>query len=186
MDIFYPEGYEIGEVNPDPDDILENDRVLIWIGPKKFAAKTPAIKMVVEADSFFSNLQTYSLLIGLLVLGASLLIVFYRLRIANKRKEKSKHVPSAIFEIESNVDKIIKILQESGGYSHQSTLAEKLGLSKSKVSETLSDMEKKGLIKRQKRGREKIVILLKQENGKKYNLVLEISHVNLKFLAKFS
>jgi|Deesub1362A_J573_1020465.scaffolds.fasta_scaffold02895_8 DNA-binding transcriptional ArsR family regulator len=166
LDIFYPKGYKIVEVNPDPDDIVENDRLLIWIGPKKFAVKTPAIKMVRETNSFFSNLQTYSLLIGLLVLGASILVVFYRFRISNKGKENFKHVPSATFEIESNVDKIVKILQESGGYSRQSILAEKLGLSKSKVSETLSDMERKGLIRRQKKGREKIVILLKKENGK--------------------
>jgi uncharacterized membrane protein len=167
LDIFYPEGYTIVEIDPAPTYIKETERLLIWIGPKKFEVNTPSIKMVRKTSSFFYYLQTYGLVIGMLALGASLLIVFYKFRTANRKEEKFEQVSSVIFEIESDMDKIIKILKEKGGFSRQSTLVEKLGLSKSKVSEILSNMERKGLIRRQKKGREKIVILLKQENGKK-------------------
>jgi len=166
LDIFYPKGYTIVEIDPAPTYIKETESLLIWIGPKKFEVNTPAIKMR-KTNSFFYYLQTYGLVISMLALGASLLIIFYRFRTANRKKEKIEQIPSVTFEIESEIDKIIKILKENGGFSRQSTLVEKLGLSKSKVSETLSDMERKGLIRRQKKGREKIVILLKQENGKK-------------------
>jgi DNA-binding MarR family transcriptional regulator len=167
LDIFYPEGYTVVEVSPAPTYIKKTDRLLVWIGPKKFEAKTPTIKMIRETNSFFYYLQTYGLVISMLALSASLLIVFYRFRTTNRKEEKFEQISSVTFEIESDIDKIIKILKENGGFSRQSTLVEKLGLSKSKVSETLSDMERKGLIRRQKKGREKIVILVKNENGKK-------------------
>lgn len=166
LNICYPEGYSVADVEPDPDNIRDKDRVLIWIGPKAFVSGTPVIALTMETSSFFDNLQTYGLVIGLVVLGASFFAVFYRFRREKKREEKLKHIPLAILEVESEEDKIIKLLQGSGGYSGQSAIAEKLGMSKSKASETLSNMEKKGLIKRQKKGREKIVVLLEQQNDR--------------------
>lgn len=165
LNICYPEDYSIAEVEPDPDHIRNQDRMLIWIGPKAFVTRTPAITLIMETTSFFDNLQTYGLIIGLVALGASFFAVFYRFRKEKKRTEELKHIPLAILEAENEEDKIIKLLQASGGYLRQSLIAEKLGFSKSKVSETLSNMEKKGLIKRQKKGREKIVVLIAQKNN---------------------
>ena len=166
LNIRYPEGYIVANVAPNPDYIQNQDGMLIWIGPRVFATGTPTIMLTLETTSFFDDLQRYGLVIGLVALGASLFAVFYRFRTEKKRKEEMKHIPLAILEAESEEDKIIQLLQAGGGYLRQSAIAEKLGFSKSKVSETLSDMEKKGLIKRQKKGREKIVILIVQENNK--------------------
>ena len=166
LNIRYPEGYSVADVEPDPDHIRNQDRMLIWTGSKVFATGTPAIRLTLETTSVFDDLRTYALVISLVALGASSFAFFYRFRIQKKRKEELKHVPLAILEAESEEDKIIKLLQASGGYLRQSAIAEKLRLSKSKVSETLSNMEKKGSIRRQKKGREKIVILIVQENNK--------------------
>jgi len=166
LNIRYPEGYSVVDVEPDPDHIRNQDQMLIWIGPKAFATGTPAITLTLETTSVSDDLRTYALVISIVALGAGSFAVFYRFRIQKKRKEELKHVPLAILEGESEEDKIIKLLQAGGGYLRQSAVAEKLHLSKSKVSETLSDMEKKGSIKRQKKGREKIVILIVQEDNK--------------------
>lgn len=166
LNIHYPEGYTVSHVEPDPDYVSDKDRIVIWIGPKDFATGTPAITLTRETSNFFQDLQTYGLVIGLVVLGASFFALFYRFRIRKRRIEEREYIPSPIWEVESEEDKIVKLLQASGGYLRQSMIAEKLGFSKSRASEILSAMEKKGLIKRQKKGREKIVILASQRNNK--------------------
>ncbi len=69
-------------------------------------------------------------------------------------------------ETETEEDKIVNLLQTKGSYQRQSIIVKELGFSKSKTSEILSNMEEKGLIERHKKGREKLVVLLKQQNDK--------------------
>ncbi|MDH5689948.1 MAG: hypothetical protein OEY81_00775 [Candidatus Bathyarchaeota archaeon] len=52
------------------------------------------------------------------------------------------------------------MLKETGGNMLRSAITEKCGFSKSKTSELLKSMEKRRVIKRKKKGREKTVKLI--------------------------
>jgi len=51
------------------------------------------------------------------------------------------------------------VLRSNGGSAYQSTIIEQCKFSKSKTSELLSALEKKGTVRRYKKGRDKIVSL---------------------------
>jgi DNA-binding MarR family transcriptional regulator len=165
LTILYPEGYIVSYVEPDPYSIRNKYRMLIWIGPQSFASGEPAITLTRETGGFFDNLHI-GLIISFIALGVVFSTVFYMFRIKKRKQEELRRTSLSILEAESEENKILQLLQESGGYLPQSSIAKKLGLSKSKTSETLKSMEKKGLIRREKKGREKIVILLEQLNDK--------------------
>jgi len=165
LNIIYPEGYIVSYVEPDPYNIRNEDRMIIWIGQKSFASGEPTITLTKKNISFFDSLY-FGLTISFIALGVSFSAIFYRIRVKKRKQEESRRNLLSILEGESEENKILKLLRESGGYLPQSSITKKLGLSKSKASETLKSMEKKGLIKREKKGREKIVILLEQLNEK--------------------
>lgn len=58
--------------------------------------------------------------------------------------------------------KVVKLLREAGGSLYQSTITKQLGFSKSKTSGLLKNMEKQGIVRRQKKGREKLVMFTEQ------------------------
>lgn len=165
LSIQYPEGYEVVSMEPEPDFMLNQERRLIWVGPKLFATGTPVVALA-KVKGFLNDLQMYVLMIGSAT-GISIFAFFYhKFREKKKRKEILKRTPTAIFEAESEENKIVDLLQTRGGYLRQSMIVEELGFSKSRTSEILSNMEKKGLIERHKKGREKLVVLLKQQKNK--------------------
>lgn len=59
----------------------------------------------------------------------------------------------------SDVDKIKNILKSSGGKCFQNDVVSQSGLSKSKVSQIISEMEKNGAIDKQKYGKNNLIIL---------------------------
>jgi len=62
--------------------------------------------------------------------------------------------------IEDDEDNVVTLLKAAGGRLYQSTITKKCGFSKSKTSELLTSMENKGIVRRQKKGREKLVTLI--------------------------
>jgi uncharacterized membrane protein len=66
--------------------------------------------------------------------------------------------------IESEEEKILKIIRSSGGQIFQSVVTEQSRFSKAKASQLLTALEKKGVVTRYKKGRDKIVTLT--EKGK--------------------
>jgi uncharacterized membrane protein len=67
--------------------------------------------------------------------------------------------------IESDEEKIIKIIRSSGGKVRQSTITEQCRFSKAKTSQLLAALEQKGIITRYKKGRDKIVTLNERVKG---------------------
>ena len=62
-------------------------------------------------------------------------------------------------ELDSNEEQVVQLLSENGGRLWQEDVETKTGWSKSKTSEVFSAMETEGKIDRDRRGREKIVLL---------------------------
>ena len=80
-----------------------------------------------------------------------------------KRKSNTKAATTASVTatslVETDEDKIIKIIKSSGGTVHQSAITEQTRFSKAKTSQLLTALEQKGVVTRHKRGRDKIVTL---------------------------
>jgi uncharacterized membrane protein len=101
------------------------------------------------------------LIIGLIIAGiagiGSAGLWFFKFR----RKETGVIAAASQIKpmIEDDGEKVVKLLREAGGSLYQSTITKQLGFSKSKTSGLLKSMEKKGSVRRQKKGREKTVTL---------------------------
>lgn len=82
-----------------------------------------------------------------------------------RKKRKVATISSLITEMEDDEKKIINLLKSAGGQLYQSSIADRLKFSRAKTSKLLKTMEDKGKIRREQKGREKIVTL--QEKGEK-------------------
>jgi uncharacterized membrane protein len=56
----------------------------------------------------------------------------------------------------------VKLIKSSGGTLHQSAITDQFGFSKAKTSQLLAVLERKGIIRRYKKGRDKIVVLVEE------------------------
>jgi len=158
--IKYPSGYLVVAVSPVTDDTREPDRTLTWYGRRNFGAGEPTVILEKRAPTIIDILQKYALLIvGLIVIAGigSAGLWFFRFR---KREKVSGRPPEIKLGIEDDEDKVVRLLRAAGGRLYQSTITKQCGFSKSKTSELLTTMEKKGIVRRQKRGREKLVTLI--------------------------
>ena len=157
----YSSTYTAKSVVPSPDR-MDNNQTLEWYRTQDFINGKPHIVLASISSnvSSGSNLPLpFLVAIVLAVVIAISLIVFYVVR---QRKVKGKVVtpisaPSTMTGIESDEDKILKLIQSSGGSLNQSIIAEKCRFSKAKTSQLLSALEKKGVVRRYKSGRDKIV-----------------------------
>ena len=87
------------------------------------------------------------------------LLGFYAFK---KRRSNDKAAALTVPEvsvIETEEDKVLKLLKTSGGTMRQSDITERLGFSKAKTSQLLTALEGKGKLARYKKGRDKIVTL---------------------------
>ncbi len=158
--IKYPSGYVVVDVRPKPDG--ESDQMLMWYGRRNFMWGEPNVSLEERTLSVIDILQEYTLVIvGLIGLAAiaSACIWFFKFR---KKRKVDVHgrLPRVTLEIEDDEDKVVKLLKAASGRLYQSTITKKCGFSKSKTSELLTSMENKGIVRRQKKGREKLVTLI--------------------------
>ncbi len=108
------------------------------------------------------NLQIISFIIAILVVIMSLLFIKFR-----RLKVKPLGIRQAIphFDIFNDEEKIVRLLKSAGGRLLQSSIADQLKFSKSKTSSLLKMMEAKGKIRRERKGRDKVVILIGENTG---------------------
>jgi uncharacterized membrane protein len=69
-------------------------------------------------------------------------------------------------KVESDQDKILQLLQFSGGNLKQSEVCNKLRFSRAKTSLLLTEMEKNSLVKRYKKGKNKIIFSVENKEGR--------------------
>jgi len=157
----YPSGYVIVAVSPTPDDTREPDRTLTWYGRRNFGAGEPTVILEKRVPTIIDTLKEYApLIVGLIVIAGigSAGLWFFKFR---KKEKIGGFPPRVTLGIEDDEDRVIKLLRAAGGRLYQSTITEQCGFSKSKTSELLTAMEKRGIVKRGKKGREKLVTLIK-------------------------
>lgn len=143
--IEYPKEYSINNVYPEPNEKRENS--LLWYGPKILLENEPRI--ILEKKSLVNS--TNILLVGIVSILAIIIIVL----IFHLTCRKKKNSPMLL----SDQEKIINILKSSGGKCFQNYIVDQSGMSKSKISQIISEMEKTELISKQKYGKNNLIIL---------------------------
>jgi uncharacterized membrane protein len=163
-----PEYVVVGTVLPPP--ITQNDTTqsLGWLGTKDFNGGTRIVLTEKSATTgLLGTLEENIVLIAILAVIAAGSAGFYVFRHNRKKKIRGPETaePGSLPRIESDEEKAVKLIRSSGGSLHQSAITEQLGFSKAKTSQLLAVLEQKRIIRRYKRGRDKIVVLVESEKS---------------------
>jgi uncharacterized membrane protein len=167
--VFFPSTYQPQSVSPQPNGGDTGPQTLDWLGAQFFADQNPSITLAESGPSpsptpdqtASDTWPVYALGAGLVVSVTAAFSVFY----FRRRKTKPSQRFQAIADvpvIESEEEKILKAIRASGGSAYQSAITETCRFSKAKTSQLLTTLEKKGVVTRYKKGRDKIVSLTEQ------------------------
>ncbi len=168
LQISYPLNYTVISVSPTPNNQDDDLQTLEWYRTQDFMNGNPSITLNLKGqggNEVSWSQGTLIAAVSAIVIGVSLL-GFYLVR---RNKQKAKDAPSAATLAgttltESDEEKILKIIQSSRGSLNQTSIAEQCRFSKAKTSQLLTALERKGVIKRFKKGRDKIVTLTENQN----------------------
>jgi uncharacterized membrane protein len=167
LQLSYPQDFTVKSVYPPPYERQDELHALKWARTQDLAGGNTRI-ILMPAHNIISNTvprQIDFIVIALLAVGISVpLLGFY---VFKKRKSNDKSAELTMPElsvIETEEDKVLKLLKTSGGTMRQSDITERLGFSKAKTSQLLTALEGKGKLARYKKGRDKIVTLNGREN----------------------
>jgi uncharacterized membrane protein len=174
IQVTFPSNYKVQSVSPPPNQRDDSQHFLEWLGTQNFVTGNPNLTLIAfpiatspSPDQTSNSLgqQLFPIVgIGLATLTIVLFVTLYLIRRRKKRTTSPKK--DMIYEplIESEEEKILKIIRSSGGQIFQSSVTEQSRFSKAKASQLLTALEKKGIVTRYKKGRDKIVTLT--EKGK--------------------
>jgi uncharacterized membrane protein len=165
----YPAEYVVvGPVQPEPSTQNDSIQLLSWLGTADFNGSTRIVLEEKSATTGLSgSLEEDVVLIMILAAIAAGSVGFYMSRNNRKKKMRAPETPElrSLPGMESDQEKAVKLIKSSGGSLRQSTITDQLGFSKAKTSQLLAVLEHKGVIRRYKRGRDKIVVLVKESKG---------------------
>jgi len=162
IQISYPQTFSPKSVTPAPYQRDDSAKTLEWARTQDLGnGKTNIVLTATSAnDNSNQNLWQYSIIGAVIAVGATLSVVgifmFKRRKIS---PIAPKMIPVESAGVESEEDKILKLLKSSAGGMRQSAIVEQSRFSKAKTSQLLASLEKKGIITRYKKGRDKIVNL---------------------------
>ena len=165
--IIYPSEYSIQSVSPVPNERDDSGQTLGWFRTQDFINGEPNVTLKNNPPTSVDVGSQLYIIVGLIsVVIVASLIGFYVFR---RRKPNATNAvaPIAASTVETEEEKVIKIIKSSGGSMHQSDIAEQCRFSKAKTSQLLASLERKGVITRYKRGRDKIVTLKEEAAGEK-------------------
>lgn len=165
----YPSEYIVEElVSPTPSQRNDSLQILGWPGTEDFDNGGVSIILREKSVSsgFFEVLGPYAFpIVGLVVLASGFSIGFYMYRRRKQKETKIVEMPEfpSPFGVESDEEKTVKLLKSSGGSLYQSAITDRCGFSRAKTSQLLAVLEGKGIVRRYKKGRDKIVVLIEQD-----------------------
>jgi uncharacterized membrane protein len=163
--LIYPTEYSVEAVSPKPDEQDDTHQMLKWFKSKLFSTQTTNIVLTRKNSSEYLEFlkQNAVPIVSIITIVSFSLILLYLFRLQKKAESAvTKHLFPTLLEMENNEEKIIRMLKSGGGTLYQSQISEKCGFSRAKTSQLLKFMEKKGIVKRKKKGRGKIVTLVRE------------------------
>src|SRR3972149_3072867 len=164
--ITYPPTYVISSVSPTPNNQNSTLQTLEWHRTQDFINGTPNIVLqgVISSQNVGDWQQYIVIALGSVTIIAGALTGFYVFRRRNRKKKATQiNTFSDAGQMDSGEEEIIKVLRSSGGNLNQSKIAERCRFSKAKTSQLLSALEQRGVVRRYKKGRDKIVTLNEPE-----------------------
>lgn len=167
--ITYPSQYVVETIKPAPSARNDSIQTIEWLGTKDLQNGT-SIVVIRESTipSFIDTLRGNAVLIaGLLAIVAGFSVSLYMFSHNRKKKSEAleKSEPRNLPGMESDEEKTVKVIRSSGGTLYQSAIKNQFGFSKAKTSQLLGVLESKGVIRRYKKGRDKIVVLVELKRG---------------------
>jgi uncharacterized membrane protein len=174
LELVYEPPFTITSVTPTPTQRDDNLRTLDWFRTQDFVNGRPNIVLTVldtetNPDPNIIGLnsnQIFFLALGSGVIVGGSLVWLYVIR---KRKRQTKEPVDSPFveppKIETDEEKILGIVRKNGGTLPQSAITDQCRFSKAKTSQLLTALEKKEMVTRYKKGRDKIVTLAKNRKG---------------------
>ena len=163
--VFYPSNYTVESVSPQPHE--SHTQTIGWYGIADFKVGEPKI-VLIEKNAPPEPISLIDinifLALGFVALVGAITVFHYHRR---KKKVDKRAEAAKVFNIpkmESDEEKVISLLRAAGGRMYQSTIADQCGFSRSKTSKLLKAMEEKGKIRRDEKGREKVVTLIEKNS----------------------
>ena len=176
LQISFPPTYTVNSVSPLPDQQIGN-QTLHWYRTQDFISGKPSVTLTLvspKGSSSPGSLTGSSLpliqVVGAVLVTAvavSLLSFYFTRRSRGEKANASTIVPAVVDAFESDEDEVLRLLRSSGGSLNQSDIAERCRFSKAKTSQLLSALEARGVVRRYKKGRDKIVNFNEQAKGEK-------------------
>jgi uncharacterized membrane protein len=157
LQLTYSSTFSIKTVTPPPYEQNDQTKTLRWSRTQDLVSQETTI--ILSNNS--NESQQYGIIAAISAASVSLFLIgIYMFKRRNKKKQAISTIKSEdTFHVESETDKVIKILKSSGGSMLQSEITEQTRFSKAKTSQLLATLEKNGDITRYKKGRNKIVTL---------------------------
>ncbi|MBU3966391.1 MAG: transcriptional regulator [Euryarchaeota archaeon] len=163
--IQFPQGYTVEQVTPQPDMVRDG---MIWYGLRSFNTGEPNIVLLRPSISW----MLYALAVIILVAGAAIIFKIQKNKVQvtiATSGEGIETVGETLHEEAEDIaglsnmmdleDRIVALLNESGGSLYQSDIVKKLDLPKSTVSSALNGLHTKNTIQKIKKGRENLIRL---------------------------
>lgn len=166
IQLTYPQEYTPQSVYPPPYERQDSLYSLKWARTQDLSGGNVKIVLAQSGQSSGGTDAAQSSIIGLAVAGVAVpvgVVGFFVFRKLRNGNQLALEVPASS-AVESDEDKILKLLKTSGGSMRQTEITERLGYSKAKTSQLLTALEGSGVLARYKKGRDKIVTFRKGED----------------------
>jgi len=165
--VTYPAEYALSSISFRPNQGDNSTQTLHWYRTQDFLVGDQNILLAARA---LSSTEGF-LLVTVAVLGSggsTVALGFFIFKQRRKQKEKPQKLDefSSLQQVESDQEKILQLLQSSGGNLKQSEVCDKLRFSRAKTSLLLTEMEKNTLVSRCKKGKNKIVFSIENKKGR--------------------
>jgi len=160
MQVSYPEEYTVKSVYPPPLEGQGAGQVIRWPRTHDLAGEVNVVLTLGNGNVSFGGFTFgWSLIAAVVLASASVSVAGVYLFKRRKGNSKPERIHPEKPSIESEDEKVLRLLRNSGGTMRQSEVTERLGFSKAKTSQLLSALESRGSLARYKKGRDKIVVL---------------------------
>ena len=167
LQIEYPDNYVVQSAIPEPNLQDDSAHMLRWY-TQELTGNQVSVTLEIQSNGSTQNgISEQYIILGVasIIVIAALLTGFL---IVKRRKGKAKvavkEATMLAAPLETEEDKILNTLRSGGNSMRQSDITEQCRFSKAKTSQLLASLEKRGIIRRYKKGRDKIVTL--NESGK--------------------
>jgi uncharacterized membrane protein len=182
LHVVYPLNYSVETVSPAPNQRDDSQLSLIWLRTQDFvngkhnivlqageAIPSPTIPPTTSPTPLKDTGGNTELVWMTAISGVAACILFASFlafrRIKRANKNDHSDAPFSGLQIESDEEKILRIVSSSGGQANQTLIGEQCKFSKAKTSQLLTLLEQKHAVRRYKRGRDKIVVLTAKGEG---------------------